>query len=131
MGMFGLRRSPRNIFLVDTAIGAAFCAITAAVLSLVMLHVPGKPLLPLIFIVVLVAAALRYGVLSAILGAVLATVIFAYFLFVPIGSFKVQKGEARTNLAWMLMVGIPAAYFAWSTKADAQQDKVKQLPKQD
>lgn len=109
------------------------CGIAATVLSLVMANVPGKPLLPLLFIVVLVAAALRYGVLSAVLGAVLATAIFAYFLFVPVGSFAVKKGEARNNLAWMLMVGIPAAYFAWSTKVDlrqgAQQGKIKPLPK--
>jgi K+-sensing histidine kinase KdpD len=130
-----LGRYPRSMFLLDTAIGAAVCGIVAAALSLVidnfMAHFPGKPLLPLLFIVVLVAAALRYGVLSAILGAALATVIFAYFLFVPVGSFAVKKGEARNNLAWMVVVGIPAAYFAWSTKVDAQQqsrDRIKKLP---
>ena len=126
-----LGRYPRGVFLIDTAIGAAVCGIVAAALSLIMAQVPGKPLLPLVFIVVLVAAALRYGVLSAMLGAVLATAIFAYFLFVPVGSFVVKKGEARNNLAWMVVVGIPAAYFAWSTKVDAQQgaqDKIKRIP---
>ena len=121
-------RYPRSVFLIDTAIGAAFCGIIAAVLSLVMRHAGDKSLLPLIFIVVLVAAALRYGMLATILGAVLATTIFAYLLFVPVGSFKVQKGEARTNLTWMVMVGIPAAYFAWSTKVAAQKDKLKPPP---
>ena len=124
-------RYPRSIFIIDTAIGAAMCGIAAATLSLLMANFPGKPLLPLLFIIVLVAAALRYGVLSAILGSVLATTIFAYFLFVPVGSFTVKKGEARNNLAWMVVVGIPAAYFAWSTKIDAQQDKIKPLPKDD
>jgi len=121
-------RYPRSIFVIDTAIGAAMCGIAAAALSLLMANVPGKPLLPLLFIIVLVAAALRYGVLSAILGSVMATMIFAYFLFVPVGSLTVKKGDARNNLAWMLVVGIPAAYFAWSTKIDAPQDKIKPPP---
>ena len=129
--MFDPGRYPRSIFVIDTAIGAAMCGIAAAALSLLMENVPGKPLLPLLFIIVLVAAALRYGVLSAILGSVLATSIFAYFLFVPVGSFAVKKGDARNNLAWMVVVGIPAAYFAWSTKIDAQQDKIKPPPKDD
>ena len=129
--MFDPRRYPRSIFIIDTAIGAAMCGIAAAALSLLLANVPGKPLLPLLFIIVLVAAALRYGVLSAILGSMMATMIFAYFLFVPVGSFTVKKGDARNNLAWMVVVGIPAAYFAWSTKADAQQDKIKPLPKDD
>jgi K+-sensing histidine kinase KdpD len=129
--MIDFSRYPRSIFVIDTAIGIAMCGIAAAALSLLMENVAAKPLLPLLFIIVLVAAALRYGVLSAVLGAVLATAIFAYFLFVPVGSFTVKKGEARNNLAWMLMVGIPAAYFAWSTKVDAhrtQQDRIKRLP---
>ena len=124
-------RFSRSIFIIDTAIGAAMCGIAAAALSLLMANVAGKPLLPLLFIMVLVAAALRYGVLSAILGSVMATMIFAYFLFVPVGSFTVKKGDARNNLAWMVVVGIPAAYFAWSTKIDAQQDKIKPPPKDD
>ena len=124
-------RYPRSIFIIDTAIGAAMCGIAAAALSLLLANVPGKPLLPLLFIIVLVAAALRYGVLSAILGSVMATMIFAYFLFVPVGSFTVKKGDARNNLAWMVVVGIPAAYFAWSTKIDAQQDKIKPPPPKD
>lgn len=128
--MFDPARYPRSIFVIDTAIGVAMCGIAAAALSLLMGNVSGKPLLPLLFIAVLVAAALRYGVLSAILGSVMATMIFAYFLFVPIGSFAVKKGEARNNLAWMVVVGIPAAYFAWSTKIDAQQDKIKPPPTQ-
>lgn len=129
--MLDPQRYPRSIFIIDTAIGAAMCGIAAAALSLLLANVPGKPLLPLLFIIVLVAAALRYGVLSAILGSVMATMIFAYFLFVPVGSFTVKKGDARNNLAWMVVVGIPAAYFAWSTKADAQQDKIKPPPQDD
>lgn len=125
-------RYPRSIFVINTAIGAAMCGIAAAALSLLTADVPGKPLLPLLFILVLVAAALRYGVLSAILGSVLATAIFAYFLFVPIGSFTVKKTESRNNLAWMVVVGIPAAYFAWATKVDArQQSRVEPPPKDD
>jgi hypothetical protein len=48
--------------------------------------------------------------------------LFAYFLFTPVGSFNVQKGQARTNLIWMLLIGVPVGYFAWSTRLDTRID---------
>ena len=77
-----------------------------------------RPMVPLLFIAVIVFAAMRFGMLASAIGSLTATLVFAYFLFTPIGSFRVQKGEARTNLAWMLLIGVPAGYFAWSTKVD-------------
>jgi K+-sensing histidine kinase KdpD len=106
---------------LNALIGCLACAICATLLILVTRGTPYRPMIPLFFIAVIVAVALRFGMIAVTLGSVLATMLFAYFLFTPIGSFRVQKGEARTNLVWMLLVGVPVGYFAWSTRADAHQ----------
>jgi K+-sensing histidine kinase KdpD len=79
-----------------------------------------RPSVPLFFIVVIIFAALRFGMLASAVGSFLATLLFSYFLFTPVGSFHVQKGQARTNLVWMLLIGVPVGYFAWTMKADAR-----------
>ena len=76
-------------------------------------------MLPLLFIVVIVLAAIRYGIVAGTMGAFVATLVFAYFLFAPIGSLHVERPESRTSLAWMLMIGVPTGYFAWATKLDS------------
>lgn len=118
-------KSRRAGLLVETAIGSIFCAITAAVLSLLMRDSAGRALLPLIFILVIVVAALRFGALASAIGTFIASLVFAYFLFTPVGSFRVQKPEARQSLLWMVMIGIPAGYFAWATRVDNEAAKKK------
>lgn len=103
---------------LNTLIGILVSAISAALLILVTRGTSLRPMIPLFFILVIVVVALRFGMMASSLGALVATLLFAYFLFNPVGSFRVQKGEARTNLVWMLLVGIPIGYFAWSTRTD-------------
>jgi K+-sensing histidine kinase KdpD len=111
------RKTHPNLFLVlDTFIGALLCALAAGIVALAANGIPARPLVPLFFIAVIVLIALRFGALAGALGAFCATLIFAYFLFTPVGSFKVLKGDARTNLVWMLLIGVPAGYFAWATR---------------
>lgn len=109
---------PNVSLLIDTLIGALLCALTAGIVALAAHAIPARPLIPLFFIAVIVLIALRFGALAGALGGFCATIIFAYFLFTPVGSFKVLKGDARTNLVWMLLIGIPAGYFAWATRTD-------------
>jgi K+-sensing histidine kinase KdpD len=108
---------------LNTLIGILACSISASLLILVTRGTAFRPMIPLFFIVVIVAVALRFGMLASSLGALVATMLFAYFLFTPVGSFRVQKGEARTNLVWMLLVGVPVGYFAWSTRADLHNEQ--------
>jgi K+-sensing histidine kinase KdpD len=103
---------------LNAAIGILASTISASLLIVVTRDTSYRPMIPLFFIVVIVIVALRFGMLASSLGALAATMLFAYFLFSPVGSFRVQKGEARTNLVWMLLVGVPVGYFAWSTRTD-------------
>lgn len=109
--------------LLNVLIGGLLCAITAALLVLVTRGSNLRPSVPLFFIAVIIFAALRFGMLASVFGSFLATLLFAYFLFNPVGSFHVQKGQARTNLIWMLLIGVPVGYFAWSIKMDTRREK--------
>jgi K+-sensing histidine kinase KdpD len=71
---------------------------------------------PLLFIVVLLLVAGLFGARAGILGTVLAALVFAAFLFGPIGSVNVSSDSARANLGWMLLSGIVFSFlFAPST----------------
>lgn len=124
--MLSRKSSPYLFLVLDTVIGALLCAIIASLLVLFTRGSDLRPIVPIVFICVIVLVSVRFSVLAATVGAVCATLLFAYFLFTPVGSFKVQKGEARNNLMWMLILGVPAGYFAWASKADGpSNDKRK------
>jgi K+-sensing histidine kinase KdpD len=106
--------------MINALIGALLCAIVAAVLVFVTRGSSLRASVPLMFIAVIILVALRFGMLASVLGSLLATLLFSYFLFTPVGSFRVQKGQARTNLIWMLLIGVPVGYFAWAIKLDAR-----------
>jgi K+-sensing histidine kinase KdpD len=129
--MLSRQSHPNTFLLLDTLIGALLCALTACIVALAAHKIPARTLVPLFFIAVIVLVALRFGALAGALGAFCATVIFAYFLFTPVGSFKVLKGDARTNLVWMLLIGIPAGYFAWATRTNGASSTSRHFPDED
>jgi K+-sensing histidine kinase KdpD len=117
------RLSPRGRHTLDTLIGTLLCASVATLMSLIFSGTSVRSTLPLLFIAVLFVAALRYGAVSGIFGGVVAALIFAYFLFTPVGSFRVERSPARDNLGWMLLVGIPLSYFVATSREDAELKK--------
>jgi K+-sensing histidine kinase KdpD len=103
---------------VDTLIGTLLCASVALVMSLLFQGSAVKATLPLLFIAVLFMASMRYGAVSGIIGGLIAALVFSYFLFTPVGSFRVDRSPARENLGWMLLVGIPVSYFVATSRED-------------
>ena len=77
-----------------------------------------KAFLPLWFLAVLVALAVRYGIAVGVIGSLLSGAIFATTLFSPTGSLWISDLTARRNLAWMVLGGIVLSYlFAPSDSA--------------
>ncbi len=68
-------------------------------------------LVPLAFVVLVVAAAVRFGALVGICGSLLGAAIFARYLFPPLGSLRVEDHVARANIGWMLLAGISLSYL--------------------
>ena len=97
--------------LIDAAIGAVLCGLAAIGATAVSAGHSWQNLVPLVFIVVLLLVAGIFGARAGILGTVLAALIFASFLFSPIGRLSVASDSARNNLGWMLLIGIAFSFL--------------------
>jgi K+-sensing histidine kinase KdpD len=101
----------RSLHRVDFLIGGLICAIAALAASLVAAGHSWEVSVPLFFSVVLLLTALRFGTRAGILGTLAASLIFAVFLFRPLGSLHVANETARANLVWMLLMGIAFSFL--------------------
>jgi K+-sensing histidine kinase KdpD len=72
---------------------------------------PWNVWVPLFFTGVLLLTALRFGVRAGVLGPLAATLVFAEFLFRPGGSPHVAGAVARSNLGWMILIGIALSFL--------------------
>src|SRR5690349_414785 len=97
--------------LMDAAIGGLLCALAAVGFSAAADGHAWKNIAPLIFTAVLLLTAAVFGARAGILGTVLAAMIFAGFLFGPVGSIHVANEPARANLGWMLLIGIGFSFL--------------------
>lgn len=64
-----------------------------------------EALLPLLFLVVIVPIAIRFGNIAGIVGTVISGLIFASFLK-PKWSLAIADPASRHHLIWMLVIGI-------------------------
>ena len=96
---------------IDSLIGALLCAIAAVIVSVVAIGHSWEVTVPLVFVAILLAISAVFGARAGILGTITAAVIFAAFLFEPLGSVQVRNDVARGNLAWMLLLGISFAFL--------------------
>ena len=90
-----------------------FCAAVAALLSLPFQHqdLELRSKVPLVFLIVIVMVARKMGEAAAILGTVVAGLVFATLLFQPLGSLGVAAKPARMSLAWFLLGGMVCAHL--------------------
>jgi len=100
-----------TIPLMDAAMGALICALAAVALSAAADGHTWKNLAPLIFTAVLLIMAALFGSRAGIIGTVLAGMIFASFLFSPMGNIQVADQSARGNLGWMMLIGIGFSFL--------------------
>ena len=91
--------------------GALLSLVAALVAAQVFSHSQFRVLVPLGFVAVLIALASRFGSIVSVVGAVLSTMVFAYFLFPPLFSLRVDDPVARENLSWMVLSAIAFSYL--------------------
>ena len=87
------------------------CGIAAALLSWVFKSSASRALVPLVCLVFIVLVAIRYGARSGIIGSILATIVFCFALFPPVGAVRVDDVTERSNVVWMLLGGISLSYL--------------------
>jgi len=108
-------------FLVDTLIGAVLCGILATVAAFFGLETAHKVLIPLAFSAVLLGIAWRFGFAAGVLGSFVAAVIFAVFLFEPLGALQVTAGKAKASLMWMVLIGVPGSFYFAPTASELKR----------
>jgi hypothetical protein len=86
--------------------GGLICALAALGASLLAAGHPWNVWVPLAFSAVLLLTARGFGARAGIFGTLAAAFVFAEFLFSPMGSLRVASAAARSNLGWMLLIGI-------------------------
>jgi K+-sensing histidine kinase KdpD len=91
---------------VAAVLGAALCAFVAFSATVLFRNTRIEPVVPLIFLLVIVSVALYFGSSAGMLGTVIACVIFMEFLFEPIHNLHVHNPEERSNLIWMVLGGL-------------------------
>jgi K+-sensing histidine kinase KdpD len=97
--------------MVDSMIGALLCAVTAAGATALAAGHSWQAWIPLVFVAMLLVVSAVFGMHAGILGTLLSAIIFAEFLFHPVGSFRIANEAARSNLAWMLLLGISFSFL--------------------
>lgn len=104
----------KNLFALPgagTLAGALACLVAALVSVAVASGHSWIAELPLMFTIILLFAALLFGAWAGVLGTVLSAVVFATHLFNPLGNLRVSNDVARSNLGWMLMIGIAFSFL--------------------
>ena len=91
---------------VFSSIGALVCAMSALLLIAISARTNlDEAILPLLFVIVVVPIAVRFGNLAGAFGTVLAALIFASF-FRPRWSLAVSDPASTKHLIEMLVIGI-------------------------
>lgn len=106
---------------VVSAIGILICAWSAALLAFLFHGTTSKAIVPVAFLSVVVLVSIRFGIVSGVLGSVVAALIFATFLYAPLGSPQIASKSARSNIAWIVLGGITISYLLGTPTSGGHQ----------
>ncbi len=98
---------------LNIAIGTLLSAAFASVLTMLFQRSTVRGALPLAFVVILVLLSRQFGVSVSLTGSLTAAIIFALFLFPPLGSTRVENEHARMNLGWMVLCAVAVSYLLY------------------
>jgi len=63
------------------------------------------------FLAAVMVTIFRFGSLAGILGTIFSAIIFATFLFEPLGRLAVHDAVQKDNLMWMVLLGLALSIF--------------------
>ncbi len=92
-------------------VGVVLSTIAAFATARVFVNRPTRVFIPFAFIVVLIVLARTYGVLTSVIGSAITAVIFARFMYPPLGTLGVDSEVAKANLGWMMLCAITISYL--------------------
>lgn len=92
-----------------SSLGAASCTAAAGCLIPVFAGSDYRAIVPLLFLLVILYVALRFGHVAGIIGTVCAALVFEIFLFEPTLSLAINNPSARNHLISMVILGVCAS----------------------
>ena len=98
---------------INLAAGTLLSAALAALLTFLFQRSTLRGFLPITFILVLVLLSRQFGFGVSLAGSLTAAIIFALFLFPPLGSTHVTSATARMNIAWMVLGAVAVSYLLY------------------
>ena len=101
----------RRLRLVNSAIGFVLCGFSASLLAILFWNSQYQIAAPILFTVVVVAVAIRFGRVVGILGTLFGAALFAIWLYPPFGSLRVSSQQARGSLHALLLGGLVLSYL--------------------
>ncbi len=96
---------------VGTLLGIILCGGLSAIAALAFASRPSRTLVPLAFVAVIVAMAVRYGAAAGIYGSLVAAFVFALLLFEPLHNVHIQSSAAKANIGWMVLAGVSLSFL--------------------
>jgi K+-sensing histidine kinase KdpD len=114
----------RNLFSLPgagTLAGGFICFIAALATGSFASSHSWRAEVPLVFTIVLLLVALAFGAWAGVVGTVLSALVFATHLFSPLGQLRVANDAARSNLGWMLMIGIAFSFLFAPQKTSSRR----------
>lgn len=86
--------------------GSLLCAAAAGALCILLKDSTIERQTPILFLIVILAVAGRFGTSADILGTLFAAVVFAEFLFDPLHSLAIGNPVEKSNTSWMILGGL-------------------------
>ncbi len=106
---------------VVSAIGVLICAWSAVLLSFLFNGNTSRTIVPIAFLGIVVLVSIRCGIAAGVLGSAVAALIFATFLYAPLGSPQIANKAARANVGWLLLGGLAISYLLGSPSSGRPQ----------
>ena len=91
-------------------------------MSLVFHNRGAKVVVPVAFLAIVFLVSVRCGVSAGVLGSIVAALVFATFLYPPLGSPQVSDKAARSNLAWLVLGGLTISYLLGSSSGGREHN---------
>jgi hypothetical protein len=103
-----------------SSLGAASCTAVAGCLIPFVSRTSLSAVIPLLFLLVILYVALRFGNVAGIIGTICAALVFEIFLFKPTLSLAINNSVARNHLISMVILGVCASELLGRRKGSAE-----------
>jgi K+-sensing histidine kinase KdpD len=114
--------------VLQSCLGIVSSVVCAVVIAAVCARFHWKLGAPVIFAIVLVLLASRFGAPISVPGSIFGAMIFAWFVFPPLHTLRIENPSDRDDLAWMILVSVALSYLLYPAPAEPAPVKLAAEP---